>query len=70
MNRFWDMLEASIIVQGVVTVGLIGSMIYLWVTGRAVPNELYVFGSLVLGFWFGTKSQFALQQRAHSKKVG
>lgn len=63
MNRFWDLLERSVIVQGTVTLGIVGTILYLYVTGQEVPSNLQHLTGLLLGFWFGTKVTYA--QLAH-----
>ena len=67
MQKFWQLLEESVIIQGIVTVALIGAMIYLWVSGQDVPSELYAFGGLVLGYYFGSKVQLKLNQRVEKR---
>ena len=64
MNKFWALLEESVIVQSFITASLIGALVYLWVTGQTVPAELYAFVSLITGYWFGSKSQFLINKRA------
>lgn len=62
MKTFWRLLEESVILQGVLTIGILGSLVYMWVAQVEVPNELYAFFGLILGHWFGTKSQFAINK--------
>lgn len=62
LSRFLDLLERSVIVQGIVTTLVIGTMCYLFVIGRPIPEVLVTFASLILGYWFGTKSQNALNR--------
>lgn len=38
----------------VMSVGIVGSTIYFWIAGRPVPETLENWGSMVLGFLFGT----------------
>lgn len=54
-----QMLRESTIVQSVVSLGLVGAVIYLWVTGRYVPVDLLQLTWLVVGFWFGSKLSLA-----------
>jgi len=60
MNRFWQLLKESIIVQGLVTLALVGTFCYLVATGRPVPDSLQGLLGLVVGFFFGAKVQQAL----------
>jgi hypothetical protein len=56
MQTFWQLLRESILVQSLVTLMLVGAIIYMYVVGREVPADLVNISLLVLGFWFGTKS--------------
>jgi len=67
MGRFWDMFERSIIIQGIVTLGFVGVALYIWVTGRELPTELLHGVWLLLGFWFGTKTQHAIDSYTSGK---
>lgn len=55
MDRFWDALKNSIIVQGALTAGIWGTIIYMIIAGREIPQVLIDGGLLVLGFFFGAK---------------
>lgn len=60
MDRFLDLLAQSVIVQGTVTLVLVGAVCYLAVTGQDVPETLQSATMLALGFYFGSKSQQSL----------
>ena len=60
MPQFWRLLKDSIIVQGLVTLALVGTFCYLVATGRPVPDSLQGLLGLALGFFFGAKVQQAL----------
>jgi glycerol uptake facilitator-like aquaporin len=62
MDKFWELFQESVIVQAVVTLLLIATMCALAIRGQSVPDWLIGFTSLVLGFWFGTKSQAAIMK--------
>lgn len=53
--RVLDLVERSVIVQGIVTLGLVGTVIYLAVCSRPIPELLSQLSLLVLGFYFGSK---------------
>lgn len=57
MARFYDLLEKSTILQGLVTVGVVGVICYKVACGSTVPPEFYAFGGLILGYFFGSKTQ-------------
>jgi len=57
MDRFWDLLERSVIIQGAVTLAFVITICVLVGMSRVVPQEMWVALGLVLGFWFGSKVQ-------------
>ena len=57
MDKFWEYLEKSILVQASVTLIFVVTTCYLWVTGRPIPTLLAGTLGTVLGFWFGSKTQ-------------
>lgn len=57
MDKFLDLLKESVIVQGIITV-MFGSVIsYLYVHGQPIPSELQALFGIIIGFYFGAKSQ-------------
>ena len=59
MERFWSLLEESVIVSGAIALGCIGAVIYLSVRGLPVPDVLVNVSMIVVGFFFGGKVQAA-----------
>lgn len=68
MDKFWELMEESVIVQGIVTVFLLGVVGYLVCTGQPVPDNLNSALMLVLGFYFGSKSQQSITKTV--KRLG
>jgi len=64
MDKFWELLEKSTIVSGVVTVMLVGSCVYLWVTKQPVPDLLATALTIVLAYFFADKAAAAKARRA------
>jgi len=62
MNKFWELLQESVIVQAVITLCLFVTTCYLWGTGQAVPELLSTSLMLVLGFYFGSKVQHVIER--------
>jgi hypothetical protein len=60
MDKFWELLRESVIVQSLVTLLLVGTLCYMFVTGTLIPELLTQITLLVIGFWFGSKSQQAM----------
>lgn len=61
-DRFWDAFESSMIIQGLIALSLLFVISALYLTNRVVPQELISLFSLVLGFYFGTKSKTAIDK--------
>ena len=59
MKRFRDLLAESVIIQGLLTLGVLGLIAYLLIVQREVPNELWAILSLIVGFFFGSKTRRA-----------
>lgn len=56
MEKFWDLLQESVIVQSLVSLILVLTLCFMFVTGREIPQLLTNITLLVFGFWFGSKS--------------
>lgn len=63
-NTFWKLLEESILVTGLVTLGFVSTACYLFVTGQEVPPLLTNMLYLTLAFFFGAKSQGRVNRAA------
>ena len=59
MSKFWELLEESVLVSGVIALSCIGAVVYLSVTGKPVPDILVNISMVVVGFFFGGKVQQA-----------
>ena len=57
MERFWQLLEESVILQATLTLIFAIVVCYLIVAGRDVPELVGYALSSILGFYFGSKSQ-------------
>jgi hypothetical protein len=55
MDALVGLLRESVIVQGGITLMLIGTYCYLLIIGQAVPSEMYQLLGLIVGFFFGAK---------------
>ena len=55
-----DLFMESVILQGVLTVGLWGVAAYLMVTGQEVPDLLAAGCGAVITFWFTAKTSRAI----------
>lgn len=57
MEKFWDLLAQSVLVQGLLTLGVTCVVCYLAVIGKETPKELWTLLGMAWGFYFGTKAQ-------------
>jgi len=64
VNRFWDLFAESVIVQGLLTATIWVVIMALVLMGRDVPEMLVNVGYTIIGFWFGTKVQSAVNKVA------
>lgn len=55
-ERLWAEFNKSTIVSGVLALGVWGGILYLAVTGQTIPDTLSAGGSLILGYFFGSRS--------------
>lgn len=62
MDKFLDLLRESVIVQGTVTLALVGTICYLAVAGREIPEYLVAASGLALGYFFGSKTQQRIER--------
>ncbi len=69
-GRFLDLVERSVIVQGITTLGLVGASIYLWVTAQEVPAPLSQLTYAMLGVFIGGKIENAKARRAFPPSAG
>jgi len=68
LTRMLDLFERSIIVQSLLTVGVIGVELYLYVVGREVPSELSQVGWALVGFWIGSKVEHEVQYQIRRRE--
>jgi hypothetical protein len=66
MEKFWELFQESVIIQGIVTLVLVVTLCWMFISGRPIPELLGAITTLVLGFWFGTKSQHAIVTTARA----
>ncbi len=57
MNTFYLLMKQSVIVQALITLIIVSTISYLYIAGRPVPNDLINIVVLILGFYFGSKTQ-------------
>lgn len=62
MKKFWELFQASVITQSVITVGVVGVWLYMTAAQLPIPTSLQEVVGLVVGFFFGTKYSNAIAQ--------
>ena len=55
-DRFWDALNKSILVSGLLALLVWGAILYLAIAKVEIPEVLSAGGSLILGYFFGSRS--------------
>jgi hypothetical protein len=55
MTNFWTLLRESVIIQGIITISLLGVCIYLWIVRVEIPPALSSLTTIAVGFFFGSK---------------
>lgn len=56
MAEFWKLLRESTIIQAMLALMFGAALVYMFVTGRPIPELLSTLSALVFGFYFGAKS--------------
>lgn len=62
LQKVIELLQTSVLVQSLITFGLVLTVIVLWLSQKDVPQQLYDFIYVVLGFYFGTKAQYTIMK--------
>jgi hypothetical protein len=68
MDKFLDLLTQSVIVQGLLTLLVVGAWLYMLVAGLTVPDTLTNIVGIVIGFYFGGKVALAVS-RSYTPKA-
>ena len=62
MSKFLDLVKESVITQAAITLILVSTASYMAATGKEIPDLIELATMLVLGFYFGSKSQQIIQR--------
>ena len=63
MNKFWELLKESVIIQSVIALVLVSTICIIFLKSGEVPKELMSLVYLVVGFYFGAKTQYSLSRK-------
>jgi len=61
-TTFWSLLKESIIVQSIITLMMVSAIVYLYLTGKEVPETLYNLTYIIVGYWLGSKAQHSIEK--------
>ncbi len=59
MENFWELFQQSVIIQSIITLLLVGLIVYQAFVGVETPEIIETLAYLVVGFWFGSKIENA-----------
>jgi hypothetical protein len=59
-QQILDLFKQSVIVQGILTLAVVGVWLYMLASGMAIPETLTNIVGLVFGFFFGGKYALAM----------
>ena len=66
MSDFWSNLytlfKTSALIQGLLAVGCTATIGYIFVTGKQAPQPLIDITLMIVGYYFGSKQQQAINQ--------
>lgn len=62
MTKFWELLEESVLVSGIIALALIGSVCYLSIAQQPIPELLNNACMVVVGFFFGKGAQLSVHK--------
>lgn len=62
MNTFWELFKQSVIVQATITLILTIVLGYMFVTKTPIPDTLLSLYGVVIGYYFGSKTQAYLSR--------
>ncbi|MEN4013992.1 MAG: hypothetical protein ROW48_18325 [Bellilinea sp.] len=66
-DKLIDLLKTSTLLQATLTLALLGVMVYKLIVNEAIPEILTNAFLVILGFYFGSKSQQVIDQ--HVAKI-
>ena len=69
MDTIIDLFKSSAIVQGTIALVLIGGIVYQVIAGQQVSETLLIMANVVLGFYFGSKTQQLVNAAESHKSV-
>lgn len=68
MDKFWELMEKNVLVSSMLAAGLVGTVMYLAITGQPIPEIIAALCGTVVGYFFGAKVQQAANNAALRRK--
>lgn len=59
-DRLLDLLKDSTITQSMLVLLIFGPISYQVMTAGVIPDQLVIWGSVIIGFFFGAKSAYQM----------
>ncbi len=63
MGEFWELFAESVILQGILAIMFGGTICYMYLVQIPVPQELVGLLGIIIGFFFGAKTQMAAARK-------
>ena len=57
MSKFWEYFGQSLILQGILTVLVMGTICYMYITTGDCPTGLMGIGGVIVGYFFKAKGK-------------
>jgi len=68
MEKFWKLMAESVIVQSMLALIFSVAVLVLVIMGKEVPSEIWGLLGIIIGWYFGTKSQQTITTYLKSKE--
>ena len=68
LQKLVDLLRESSLVQALITLVIIATMCYMYINGMDIPETLTSVMLLIVGYYFGTKQQQAVNKIQSTRK--
>lgn len=62
-DKLIELLRDSTLIQGSIALVCVFGIVYLWVTAKPVNDQLINIVMMILGYYFGTKTQQRIQKK-------
>jgi len=63
VDKIYELLKESVLIQGVMALTMLGTMCYMMISGMDVPDVLVGSFGTILGFYFGSKAVVQAQKK-------